>query len=78
MSELRGLGGLVMEQALLDRDARPQASVVRWADRLAAELGFEDTGMPADYPELLQAIVRIMQSAKADPERPMIALPPAA
>lgn len=78
VSELRGLGGLVLEQALLDRTAEPQASLVAWANRLAAELDVEGAGTPADYSELMQAIVQINRRACADPERPMVAIPPAA
>jgi hypothetical protein len=37
VSELRALGGLVLEQALQDSGARPQASLVGWAGRLAAD-----------------------------------------
>ncbi|WP_217915021.1 hypothetical protein [Miltoncostaea marina] len=77
MSELRGLGGLVLEQALLDRDAEPQVSLVVWANRLAAELDVEGAGSPPTYRELMQRIVLIHRRALADPERPMVALPPA-
>lgn len=78
MSDLRALGYLVYEQALLDRTARPQESVVAWAGRIATELDVEGPGSPADYADLLQAILRITRAAKADPERPMVAIPPAA
>ena len=78
MSDLRALGYLVYEQALLDRTARPQESVVAWAGRIAFELDVEGPGAPADYADLLQAILRITRAAKADPQRPMVAIPPAA
>lgn len=78
VSELRGLGGLVLEQALLDGSAEPQASLVAWANRLAAELAVEGVGSPADYRELMQAIVEVNRRAAADPDRPTVALPPAA
>jgi hypothetical protein len=78
ISELRGLGGLVLEQALLDRTAEPQASLVAWANRLAAELAVEGVGSPADYCELMQAIVAVNRRAAADPDRPTVAIPPAA
>ena len=78
MSELRGLGGLVVEQALLDGAAQPQASLVVWANRLAAELDVEGVGAPANYRELMHAIVAINRRAAADPDRPMVAIPPAA
>ena len=75
--ELKGLGGFVVEWALLDATAAPQPSVVAWANRLAAELDVEGVGNPADYRELLHAIVKVAQRADADPERPMVAIPPA-
>lgn len=75
VSELRGLGGLVLEQALLDGTADPQPSLVRWADRLAAELDVAGVGSPADYRELMRAIVAINRRAEADPDRPLVALP---
>ncbi len=78
ISELRGLGGLVLEQALLDGTAEPQASLVAWANRLAAELDVAGTGTPATYRELMQSIVAINRRASADPGRPMVAVPPAA
>lgn len=77
-SELRGLGGLVLEQALLDGSAEPQASLVSWANRLAAELDVEGAGSPATYRDLMQAIVAINRRSSADPSRPMVAIPPAA
>lgn len=78
MSELRGLGGLVVEQALLDGAAQPQASLVAWANRLAAELDVEGVGAPATYRELMHCIVGVNRRAAADPDRPMVAIPPAA
>lgn len=78
VSELRGLGGLVLEQALLDGTAEPQASLVSWANRLAAELDVEGVGAPATYRDLMQAIVAINRRASAEPDRPLVALPPAA
>ena len=76
-SELKGLGGFVVEWALLDPTAAPQASVVAWANRLAAELDVEGVGNPADYRELMHAIVKVARRADADPDRPMVAIPPA-
>ncbi len=78
ISELRGLGGLVLEQALLDGAAEPQASLVAWANRLAMELDVAGVGSPATYRELMQSIVAINRRASADPGRPMVAVPPAA
>ena len=77
-SELRGLGGLVLEQALLDGTAEPQASLVAWANRLASELDVAGVGNPADYRELMKAIVAVNRRALADPDRPLVAIPPAA
>jgi len=74
VSELRGLGGLVLEQALLDGSADPQPSLVGWANRLAAELAVEGVGSPADYRELMQAIVAVNRRAAADPDRPTVAI----
>ncbi len=78
ISELRGLGGLVLEQALLDGSAEPQNSLVTWANRLAAELDVQGVGNPEDYRDLMQAIVAINRRAAADPSRPLVAIPPAA
>jgi hypothetical protein len=78
VSELRGLGGLVLEQALLDGTAEPQASLVAWANRLAAELDVEGVSSPATYRDLMQAIVAVNRRASADPARPLVAVPPAA
>lgn len=75
VSELRGLGGLVLEQALLDGSAEPQASLVAWASRLAMELDVEDAGSPPTYRDLMQGIVAINRRAAADPSRPMVAIP---
>ncbi len=78
ISELRGLGGLVLEQALLDGSAEPQGSLVAWANRLAMELDVEGPGVPPTYRDLMQCIVAINRRAAADPERPMVAIPPVA
>lgn len=78
ISELRGLGGLVLENALLDGTAEPQESLVSWANRLAMELDVAGVGAPANYRELMQRIVEINRRAAADPDRPMVAIPPAA
>ena len=78
ISELRGLGGLVLEQALLDGSAEPQASLVAWANRLAMELDVDGPGTPPTYRDLMQCIVAINRRAAADPERPLVAIPPQA
>ena len=69
--------GDARELALLDATAEPQASVVAWANRLAAELDVEGVGNPADYRQLMHAIVKVARRADADPDRPMVAIPPA-
>jgi hypothetical protein len=78
MFELRALGGLVLEQALQDAAARPQASLVAWAGRLAAELGAPPAAAPATYRDLMRRIVAANREAGAHPDRPTQALPLAA
>lgn len=78
MSELRALGGLVLEQALQDAAARPQASLVAWAGRLAAELGAPPAVAPATYRDLMRRIVAVNREAQAHPDRPTLALATAA
>jgi hypothetical protein len=75
-AELRGLGGVVLEQALLDSTSDPQKSLIGWANRLAAELDVEGVGMPRSYRDLMQGIVAVNRRAAADPSRPLVALPP--
>ncbi len=75
ITELRGLGGVVLEQALLDATATPQASLVAWAGRLARELDVEGPGNPATYRELMAAIVEVFRRAQAEPDRPTVAVP---
>jgi hypothetical protein len=65
LAELRGLGGLVLEQALLDGTEAPLGSLCEWADRLARELGVEGVGQPEDYRGLLHAIVEMNKRAEA-------------
>ena len=77
-AELRALGGLVLEQALQDATARPQASLVWWAGRLAAELGAPPAAAPATYRDLMRRIVEVNREAEANPHRPTQALPLAA
>lgn len=78
VSELRALGGLVLEQALQDAGARPQASLVDWAGRLAAELGSPPAAAPATYRDLMRRVVEVNREAQANPHRPTHALPLAA
>lgn len=59
LAELKGLGGLVHEQALLDAAALPQTSLVEWANRLAGELQVDGVGSPSSYRDLLWAIVEV-------------------
>ena len=40
----------MLEQALLDGSAEPQASLVAWANRLAMELDVDGAGAPRDLP----------------------------
>lgn len=77
VTELRGLGGLVLEQALLDATAQPQTSLVSWANRLAMELDVPGAGRPPTYRDLMNGLVEINRRASADPARPMVAIPPA-
>lgn len=63
-AELRGLGGLVLEQALLDATAAPLTSLLEWANRLATELNVEGVGAPEDYREMLRAIVEVNKRAE--------------
>lgn len=64
-AELRGLGGLVLEQALIDRRAQPVLSLVEWTNRLADELGVDGVGTPETYAQLLRAIVKVNRRAEA-------------
>jgi hypothetical protein len=65
MAELRGLGGLVLEQALMDSTAQPVTSLLDWADKLAGELGVETGDRAATYSQLMQSIVRVNRQALA-------------
>lgn len=77
VTELRGLGGLVLEQALLEAGARPLRSLTDWTDRLSRELG-QQPGAPAEtYAELMHRIAAVSRAAAGDP-RPTVALPRAA
>ena len=49
-----------------------------WANRLAEELDVDGRRPAATYRELMQSIVEINRRAAADPDRPMVAIPPAA
>lgn len=64
LAELRGLGGLVLEQALLDQDARPLQSLVDWFHRLAEELGIAAPPRARNYSEMLRAIVSVSRAAE--------------
>ena len=65
MAELRGLGGLVLEQALMDATAQPVSSLLEWADKLAGELGLERGDRAATYAELMQALLQLNRQALA-------------
>lgn len=77
VTELRGLGGLVLEQALLEAGARPLRSLADWTERLTRELGQEPGAPAATYAELMHRITAVARTAEADP-RPTVALPRAA
>lgn len=63
IAELRGLGGLVLEQALVDAVASPLPSLVEWGNRLAAELGVEGVGYPCTYRDLMCGVASINRRA---------------
>ncbi|MFN8111048.1 MAG: hypothetical protein U0Y82_14585 [Thermoleophilia bacterium] len=65
LAELRGLGGLVLEQALLDAGATPLPSLLEWSNRLAGELAVDGVGSPENYRQLLRAIVDVNKRAEA-------------
>ena len=69
-AELRGLGGVVLEQALLDSTSDPQKSLIAWANRLAAELDVEGVGTPRSLPGSHAGHRRVNRRAAADPTRP--------
>ncbi len=72
-AELRGLGGLVLEQALIDATARPLPSLVQWTRRLAVELGDAAAVRVETNRQLMHEITAIGRRALADP-RPIVAL----
>ena len=78
LAELRGLGGLILEQALLDAGATPLDSLLEWANRLAGELGVDGVGCPEDYRSLLRAVVEVNRRAEALGEDAPTQLPQAA
>lgn len=63
LAELRGLGGLVLEQALLDSTARPLKSLLDWNQRLAEELGEPAPQRAETYAELMLSIVSVNRGA---------------
>jgi hypothetical protein len=67
LAELRGLGGLVLEQALLDGDTKPLKSLLDWFERLAQELGVAEPPRAKNYRELLKSIVSVSRLAGGDP-----------
>ena len=74
IAELRGLGGLVLEQALVDGQAEPVPSLVAWANRLAAELQVEGFPTPPSYRDLMQCVVAVNRRAEENPG-PTIVVP---
>lgn len=67
IAELRGLGGLVLEQALMDGPGQPLPSLVAWGNRLARELGVDGLGAPATYRELMAGVASVNRRAGAGP-----------
>lgn len=63
IAELRGLGGVVLEQALLDAAARPVPSLVAWLSRVAGELGVAPEAPPGTNRELMRAVARVARAA---------------
>ena len=57
--------------------AMPRRSRRRPYSEPHPELDVEGVGNPPDYRELMQRIVAIHRRAVADPDRPLVALPPA-
>ncbi len=74
IAELRGLGGLVLEQALLDGLVEPVPSLVTWANRLAAELQVEGFAPPPTYRDLMQRVVEVNRRAD-EHRRPTVVVP---
>jgi hypothetical protein len=58
-AELRGLGGLAYEQALLAPEAEPSESIIAWVNALAAELGEGPIPMAATNRGLMGELVRL-------------------
>jgi hypothetical protein len=77
VAELRGLGGLVLEQALLEASARPLPSLTSWTDRLSRELDLGPAPAVETYAELMHQIAAIGRRAEENP-RPTVALARAA
>ncbi len=67
IAELRGLGGVVLEQALVDGVGTPLPSLVAWGNRLADELGVDGLGRPGTYRELMRGVASINRRAGAVP-----------
>lgn len=65
LAELRGLGGLVLEQGLLAATARPPDSLVAWQRRLAEELAIEVPPRARTYREMLHQIVALSREGNA-------------
>ena len=59
LAELRGLGGLVLEQGLLSPTGRPPSSLIAWQRRLAVELATDESTRARSYRELLHQIVAL-------------------
>jgi hypothetical protein len=75
--ELRGLGGLVYEQALLASSRRPVRSLLDWADQLAEELGVAGVGAALTNRELLHGLAAVSGRCGVSGRTPVSARPEA-
>ena len=64
-AELRGLGGLVYEQALLAPGAEPGESVITWVNQLAGELGAGPVAIAPTNRELMAELVALHRRVAA-------------
>lgn len=62
VAELRGLGGLVLEQGLLAQGGVPLASLVEWQRALILELGQPMPPRPRGYAQMLRQIVEVSRA----------------
>ena len=62
LAELRGLGGLVLEQGLLAQGGIPLGSLVEWQRALIAEIGQPLPARPRGYADMLRQIVAVTRA----------------